>query len=1102
MKTITVSIFIFFGCFVRFSRPNCDGCRDLAAAFINGVTKTSATKFSGGNSRWEGEHLGSYATSETRLHDILDQLCASSSLTSSDCHDMVDKLEDQLVHWWNSVFKVDQNKVGELESYICISATKYCCPFGYYGPECKECQVCSVIGGKCDGNGSRIGSGKCVCNVGYVGEECNSCDLTTHYKENSESDQISVCRACHISCIGGCNGSSSSNCVACAAGWTPVIENDTMTCTDINECEKSPCRTSIEYCSNTPGSYECLRCDRSCSGCNGPTSNDCIKCATGYHFVDSKCVDVDECSTLASPCPRDEVCHNTEGGYRCDCKPGFLRQGGLCVPRPTTFEILLLSVTTVLLPCQSLIILSDGDEWTKKCSEQCSGKTDTVQLAASHSYQYEFSASYEVTSRASNPNEAVQEVKGSAKIVAGPNCDVRLTIEEAEIQTRITTDQNVISGETETNTSEALKSTFMRACYDNGRILFVAFPRTSAPIAVNLQKALLSQLQITTESLEIPTYTIERDIAGDCITEYTPEPADSEKIKITKRKYTSGCDNKYAFHSTFSGISVQPPTKQKKLPFLDGQFRCDMQLIPGSAVMQSDCVEKFSAYPGMSEHTEVVINTHLELVGDQPTDQVTTDATEIYESSLLFTHADGLAAGPRAKVDDVWNILATVEDTNDSNVPRAVYSMAKKMRTLDKMDMTELQTRVQNHQSEAIKTSFKDILSVTGTESSIQFIMENSESLGFSTKEVARALQNVRYPTVGMGIKLVDLLAEESFMSSALPISSFIYKLCERNPSHAGGSDVRAVVQHFVEQIGEDCSYENKRDMNKIILTLHALGNVGPYVNPEDALNVLSRCLQNPKVDASVQVAAADSVRRAPCNEAIDDELLKHIVDHKIDSEVRIMSYRSYMRCPSSKNIESVLKVLEQEVSQQVGSFIYSHLSTIPSTSSHSAGYWKALLAPYVDKIRSLADRFDLTVRSYSKYLERFRRTDEGGLGIQATVIYGPESPIPRSVSLNLTLEKFGREINLGEIGFRSTEQTMMEQYLLRLYRPFAASDKREKQYSDPFDVEKTLLQSQAVQLQAVGAPDGHQQLLKSLVKKCHIYIIKITHLDRDDWSE
>lgn len=59
--------------------------------------------------------------------------------------------------------------------------------------------------GKCKGNGTRRGNGKCACNEGYDGENCNQC--ATGYYESFRDETKLLCSICHVSCNAehGCN---------------------------------------------------------------------------------------------------------------------------------------------------------------------------------------------------------------------------------------------------------------------------------------------------------------------------------------------------------------------------------------------------------------------------------------------------------------------------------------------------------------------------------------------------------------------------------------------------------------------------------------------------------------------------------------------------------------------------------------------------------------------------------------------------------------------------------------------------------------------------------------------------------------------------------
>ncbi|XP_065829099.1 cysteine-rich with EGF-like domain protein 2 [Oscarella lobularis] len=382
---------VVLGC-VRSKEDPCDTCTNLVKSFNEGLEKTAGANFGGGNSDWEETRLGSFATSETRLVEILDSVCERNSHS---CNTMLEEKEEVLEEWW---FKEQQNNKN-LQIWFCENKIEVCCPKNTYGPKCKECpggveKPCSERG-SCLGEGKRSGSGRCSCDQGYQGDICDTC-VEGYFKNELEDGN---CTKCHYSCALTCHGPGKLGCDKCKAGWNMTEEEG---CQDIDECEiESPCEggkycintvgsyrcencdaacadnctgagpescqscahgyirpensTTCEdvnecaenatlcekgtYCDNVPGTYECKVCDPACgTACLGEGSQGCIDCAAGYQINGtSGCEDIDECQS--SPCTdENEECINSPGSYECNCKPDYNREDGTCVPIPEEEE--------------------------------------------------------------------------------------------------------------------------------------------------------------------------------------------------------------------------------------------------------------------------------------------------------------------------------------------------------------------------------------------------------------------------------------------------------------------------------------------------------------------------------------------------------------------------------------------------------------------------------------------------------------------------------------------------------------------------------------------------------------------------------------------
>ena len=161
--------------------------------------------------------------------------------------------------------------------------------------------------------------------------------------------------------------------------------------------------------------------------------------------------------------------------------------------------------------------------------------------------------------------------------------------------------------------------------------------------------------------------------------------------------------------------------------------------------------------------------------------------------------------------------------------------------------------------------------------------------------------------------------------------------------------------------------------------------------------------------------------------------------DESEDSELRLNAYIALMKCPSQKVLSEVRQVLEKEKSNQVGSFVWSHLTNLMETSD-----------PHMQDIRNivhdeeLKKEFKLDQRKFSRNYEGsfFLDSINTGAKVDSNVIFSQKSFIPRSANLNLTIDLFGHAINFLEFGGRVQG---MEKILENFFGPTATKEPKMK---------------------------------------------------------
>uniref|UniRef100_A0A915DA12 UBA domain-containing protein n=1 Tax=Ditylenchus dipsaci TaxID=166011 RepID=A0A915DA12_9BILA len=244
---------------------NCKYCQYLVRTFMEGLNKTEQLHFGGGNTDWEERKLGKFKTSETRFVEIMEYVCKKDSKVSLigkdsvkdlqfNCHTLAEEQEEHLENW----FFNRQDRQPDLEKFLCVEELKRCCSPAFSGPNAHRVLDSK---GSCEGDGSRVGQGKCECETGYVGKMCSNCDA--HYFPTIQNSTFLECSECFDGCASGCTAAGPKGCRACRTGYKMDAENG---CVDINEClvgqkegdeAEKKCILEHEVCINTPGSYYC-----------------------------------------------------------------------------------------------------------------------------------------------------------------------------------------------------------------------------------------------------------------------------------------------------------------------------------------------------------------------------------------------------------------------------------------------------------------------------------------------------------------------------------------------------------------------------------------------------------------------------------------------------------------------------------------------------------------------------------------------------------------------------------------------------------------------------------------------------------------------------
>jgi hypothetical protein len=251
----------------------------------------------------------------------------------------------------------------------------------------------------------------------------------------------------------------------------------------------------------------------------------------------------------------------------------------------------------------------------------------------------------------------------------------------------------------------------------------------------------------------------------------------------------------------------------------------------------------------------------------------------------------------------------------------------------------------------------------------------------------------------------------EILTKSALAVSSMLHNYCRLTQDCNAVPEVREIIRMFEEKLNYNCKSNSDEDHRSILMALKALGNTG---NAQQAIPALTRCWQNTEEGLELRVAAIQAFRRMPCS-SDQSALLELLHTTTADPELRINAYLMLLQCPGLDLVTQLQSLLQKEDVNQVGSFIWTHLTNIRESSDPSRAELRELLQDL--DLRA----FDLDARKYSRNTEwsLFSELLNTGGKVDSNVIFSSESFVPRSGMVNLTIDMFGHSVNLLEVGGR-----------------------------------------------------------------------------------
>ncbi|XP_051830039.1 apolipoprotein B-100 [Antechinus flavipes] len=230
--------------------------------------------------------------------------------------------------------------------------------------------------------------------------------------------------------------------------------------------------------------------------------------------------------------------------------------------------------------------------------------------------------------------------------------------------------------------------------------------------------------------------------------------------------------------------------------------------------------------------------------------------------------------------------------------------------------------------------------------------------------------------------------------------------------------ELTAVANFLISRLGDECAGNEEATY----LTLRVIGNMGGALeegNPGLKASVL-KCIESPAASLAVQKAAIQALRKMELTEEVRGVLLRAFLDGASPEDKRLAAYLLLMRRPGREGLARVVSALQAEKSEQVRSFVASHLANVLVSQDLSVQDLRSQVEaalqgsqlPEAMDFRRFSQNYQLSKAVSIPSLSPFSAKVEGNL------LLDPHNYLPKEAMLKTTLSIFGfQPTDLFEVG-------------------------------------------------------------------------------------
>ncbi|GAB6027954.1 hypothetical protein CHUAL_002182 [Chamberlinius hualienensis] len=662
-------------------------------------------------------------------------------------------------------------------------------------------------------------------------------------------------------------------------------------------------------------------------------------------------------------------------------------------------------------------------------------------------YNYKYSANIASDIVGSSSDFSGLFIEADVQLHAITSCHFSMSLKEISIHSR--TSEN--PAPTEQAVGHELFKTSMEANpihfqFNDGAIDSLCSHPRDEPWVLNVKRGIISMLQNNAVDNLVGGNLIERDVLGDCPTNYVMNYYLSTSLVVNKTKDLNGCRQRGRIISSLQSTPYADLIYQDEA-VIKSSYVC-IQHVNNTIISKVDCKEKYVSTLFANGQNGVSFQSQQNLIFTQFNKaKFTHSQTQFLKTTLLFDYdyTDKLNEINNAN-EILKHICSDKTLTQERKTPKLFYNLVRILSTFDLQQLTNFVTSsIQMcHGVDAIS----DILPMIETESSLtlmtQMILDNAVSETMQNQWL-RWIALTKKATSEMLTAVLPLVLEiEPSSQAMLSVSALADLVCSKRANCTGEiKPARDLLQFLENKLLLQCEIGDTTPISEVIVTLKSVGNFGQFSNT--LLTALEKCSSLLYHKTGLRVEAIEAYRKLPCS--IPKPHLMAMFELKDEeNEVRLASYLQLIRCADRSTLEKILKIVQDSSgSKQVKSFVFSHLKSLQETADPCKKHLSLLLEELVDFEDLQSEEKD--IRKFSRFYGKSLYSEQLQLGgnVQGYVIYSSNSFLPRSMGLNFTVDLFGHSINLLQLSTRAQGLDFLAENIFRpepQYQPAESSGK------------------------------------------------------------